>query len=164
MGEQEYTALDGTTKTIYYNGYNNYRLFMEKALQYIGTTPDQVLITGSSAGGFGASILANDVIDYFPQTGDFTVLIDGSILVTDWHRAMTEEWYSPEKMSAVVTESNITVDSLIALQQNRNDVKVLFTCSVRDFNLAQAQAGFDTDDRALPLLLGKKKATDFRRF
>lgn len=158
-GQQQYTALDGTTKTIYYNGYNNYRLFMSKALQYIGTTPEKVLITGSSAGGFGASILADDVIEYFPDTDDFTVLVDGSILVTDWRKIMTEEWKSPEKFSSVLTEneSNITVDSLIALHQKRSNVKILFDCSVRDFNLTQAQAGFDSGKDEIPSSIGKKE-------
>ncbi len=60
-GEKEYTALDGTKKTMYYNGYTNYQHMMKDVLKYIGNTPEQLLVTGSSAGGFGASILADDV-------------------------------------------------------------------------------------------------------
>lgn len=163
-GQQEYTALDGTTKTMYYNGYNNYRLFMDKALQYIGETPEQLLITGSSAGGFGASILADDVIDHFPQTENVTVLIDGSMLVTDWRKVMEDEWKSPEKLSSVLTEneSNVTVDSLVALHKKRGDVKILFTCSVRDFNLAQVQAGFDSGKDELLPSIGKKEGDRFQ--
>lgn len=163
-GQQQYTALDGTTKTMYYNGYNNYSLFMDKALQYIGTPPEKVLITGSSAGGFGASILADDVIDHFPQTEDFTVLIDGSILVTDWRKVMTEEWKSPEKLSSVLTEneSNITVESLVALHKKRENVKILFACSVRDFNLSQMQAVFDSGKNDLPSSIGKKEGDRFQ--
>lgn len=162
--QQQYIATDGTTKTMYYNGYNNYRLFMDKALQYIDVTPEQLLISGSSAGGFGASILADDVIDHFPQTEDITILIDGSMLVTDWRKIMENEWKSPEKLSSVLAEneSNITVDSLVALHKKRSNVKILFTCSVRDFNLAQVQVGFDSGKDELLQPIDKKEGNRFQ--
>lgn len=64
-GENEYTALDGSTKTIHYKGYTNYRRLVTKVFDYIDSSPDQLLITGSSAGGFGAAILADDAIALF---------------------------------------------------------------------------------------------------
>lgn len=144
-GEKEYTALDGTTQTIYYHGYQNYRLMMEEVLKYIDHDPEQLLITGSSAGGFGAAILADDVMDLFPNTKNVTVHVDSSLLITDnWHNIMVEEWHTPEKFSSVVTTDNITLDSLAALHQKWGDaVKILFDCSVRDYNLSMAQMFFD---------------------
>ena len=35
---KEYTALDGRTKTIYYEGYNNYRKLVTKIFDYIART------------------------------------------------------------------------------------------------------------------------------
>lgn len=144
-GEMQYTALDGTQQTIYYNGYLNYRKMMEEGLKYIGSSPEQVLITGGSAGGFGTAILADDVMSFFPQTEDFTVLVDSSLLITEnWNNIMTEVWKSPEKLSEVVKSDNITLDSLVALHQKHGDkVKILFDCSVRDNALARMQTYFD---------------------
>lgn len=144
-GEMQYTALDGTQQTIYYNGYLNYRKMMEEGLKYIGSSPEQVLITGGSAGGFGTAILADDVMSFFPQTEDFTVLVDSSLLITEnWNNIMTEVWKSPEKLSKVVKSDNITLDSLVALHQKHGDkVKILFDCSVRDNALARMQTYFD---------------------
>lgn len=144
-GEMQYTALDGTQQTIYYHGYLNYRKMMEEGLKYIGSSPEQVLITGGSAGGFGTAILADDVMSFFPQTEDFTVLVDSSLLITEnWNNIMTEVWKSPEKLSKVVKSDNITLDSLVALHQKHGDkVKILFDCSVRDNALARMQTYFD---------------------
>ena len=132
---KEYTALDGRTKTIYYEGYNNYRKLVTKIFDYINDSPEQLLVTGSSAGGFGAAILADDAIELFNNPQDVTVHVDSSLLIKeDWHDVMVEEWKSPKAMRDVVMGDNITLDSLVALHQKRTDVKILFDCSVRDFN------------------------------
>lgn len=159
--------MDGTKQTIYYHGYTNYRLLMEEILKYINNDPEQLLITGYSAGGFGTAILADDVIDLFPNTKNITVHVDSSLLITDdWHRIMVEEWHSPEKFSSVVTTDNITLDSLVALHQKRGDrVKILFNCSVRDYNLSMAQMFFDEgfEKSTGSLHIGKTEGDRFQK-
>lgn len=63
-GEYHYTQ-DGTDKTVYHNGYNNYSAFIDEIKAYVGE-PDTLLVTGFSAGGFATSLLADDVIGHFP--------------------------------------------------------------------------------------------------
>ena len=61
-------------------------------------------------------------------------------------------------MRDVVMGDNITLDSLVALHQKRTDVKILFDCSVRDFNLSQAQVFFDNGSNMdVPLKIGKSE-------
>lgn len=99
---KEYTALDGRTKTIYYEGYNNYRKLVTKIFDYINDSPEQLLVTGSSAGGFGAAILADDAIELFNNPQDVTVHVDSSLLIKeDWHDVMVEEWKSPKASNGV---------------------------------------------------------------
>lgn len=162
---KEYTALDGRTKTIYYEGYNNYRKLVTKIFDYINDSPEQLLVTGSSAGGFGAAILADDAIELFNNPQDVTVHVDSSLLIKeDWHDVMVEEWKSPKAMRDVVMGDNITLDSLVALHQKRTDVKILFDCSVRDFNLSQAQVFFDNDSNMdMPLKIGKFEGDRFQQ-
>lgn len=144
QGEFEYTALDGSRQILYHHGYTNYRLMMEEALKYIGNDPEQVLITGASAGGFGASILADDVTAFFPKTGDFTVYIDSSLLLYDkWNYVMTDVWESPAELSDPVQSSNITLDSLINFKKKHENANILFGSSVRDYNLSMMQTYFD---------------------
>lgn len=162
---KEYTALDGRTKTIYYEGYNNYRKLVTKIFDYINDSPEQLLVTGSSAGGFGATILADDAIELFNNPQDVTVHVDSSLLIKeDWHDVMVEEWKSPKAMRDVVMGDNITLDSLVALHQKRTDVKILFDCSVRDFNLSQAQVFFDNGSNMdMPLKIGKSEGDRFQQ-
>lgn len=164
-GEKEYTALDGSTKTIHYEGYNNYRKLMTEIFNYINDSPEQLLITGSSAGGFGAAILADDVIELFNNPQDVTVHVDSSLLITeDWHDIMVNEWHSPQKFSDVVTTDNITLDSLVALHNKRGNVKILFDCSVRDYNLSMAQRFFDEGSQQdMTSKIGKAEGDRFQQ-
>lgn len=144
QGEFEYTSLDGSKQILYHHGYTNYRLMMNEALKYIGTEPEQVLITGASAGGFGASILADDVTTFFPKTNDFTVYVDSSLLLYDkWNYVMTNVWQTPVELSDPVQSNNITLDSLINFKKKHEDANILFGSSIRDYNLAMMQTYFD---------------------
>lgn len=163
--EKEYTALDGSVKTIYYTGYTNYRRLMTELLNYTGDSPEHLLVTGSSAGGFGTAILADDVISLFPNAKDITVHVDSSLLITDdWHDIMVNEWQSPQSFSDAVTRDNITLDSLAALHSKRDNVKILFVCSIRDYNLSMAQRFFDEGSRQdMPLNIGKAEGDRFQQ-
>lgn len=162
---KKYSALDGSTETIYYQGYNNYRNLVTKIFDYINDTPEQLLITGSSAGGFGAAILADDTIELFNNPQDVTVHVDSSLLINkNWHEVMVNEWNSPKTFSDVVTSDNITLDSLVALHNKRENVKILFDCSVRDYNLSAAQVFFDEGcKRDIPAKIGKVEGDRFQQ-
>ena len=164
-GEKEYTALDGSTRTIYYHGYTNYRRLIEKIFNYIDSSPDQLVIAGSSAGGFGAAILADDAIERFNNPKDVAVLVDSSLLINDhWHDIMVNEWHTPKAFSDAVTSDNITLDSLAALRNKRDNVKILFDCSVRDYNLSMAQRFFDEgSQQGMPLKIGKAEGDRFQQ-
>lgn len=163
--EKEYTALDGSTKNIYYNGYTNYQRLITEIFNYIDDSPEQLLVTGSSAGGFGAAILADNAIELFNNPQDITVHVDASLLITeDWHDIMVSEWNSPKAFSDVVKTDNITLDSLVALHQKRNNVKILFDCSVRDYNLSLAQVFFDKGSNIdMPSEIGKAEGDRFQQ-
>lgn len=162
---KEYTALDGSIKTIHYEGYNNYRKLVTKLFSYIENSPEKLLITGSSAGGFGAAILADDAISLFNDPQDVTVHIDSSLLINEnWHDIMVNEWNSPAAFSDVVTSDNITLDSLVALHNKREKVKILFDCSVRDYNLSMAQRFFDEGSQnEMPEKIGKAEGDRFQQ-
>ncbi|WP_303806487.1 pectin acetylesterase-family hydrolase [Ruminococcus flavefaciens] len=68
-GEFRYTDKDGKEKILYHNGYTNYTAAMKQIMEKAGIeNADTVLVTGYSAGGWGAAILADDVYtNYFPN-------------------------------------------------------------------------------------------------
>ena len=142
-GEYHYTE-NGKEKVVYHNGYNNYTSYMNIVKEYIGE-PDTLLITGFSAGGFATSLLADDVIEHFPETENITVCVDSSLILYDgWHESAVNLWKTPQEISDRLTTDNIVLDSLTALYKKRGDsVKILFDCSYRDDTLLQYQSYID---------------------
>lgn len=165
-GEYHYKDSKGKDKTIYHNGYNNYTLLMNEVKKYVDyENVDTLLVTGFSAGGFATSLLADDVIDYFPKVNNVTVAVDSSLLLyDDWHKSATELWKSPQEISDRLTGDNIVLDSLVALHNKRgNTVKILFDCSVRDDTLQQYQAYIDHDKMDKTKEYGDKFQKDLKQ-
>lgn len=149
-GERQYTSLTGETKTLYYHGYTNFRSFMDMVLPYIGT-PDALLVTGSSAGGFGTAILADDVAGYFPATKNVTAVVDASILITDKSKQIArDEWKAPEHIVARINGDNMTLDCLNALHKDKPYVKIMFGITARDEILTHFQHYFVDGTRPSP--------------
>ncbi len=147
-GEYHYTS-GSKENVVYHNGYNNYSAFLDAAMPYVGD-PDTLLITGFSAGGFAASLLADDVIDRFPSADNITVCIDSSLLLYDgWHETAEELWQAPSIIADRLNSDNLVLDSLTALHNKRGDtVKILFDCSYRDDTLQEYQAYIRTGTMA----------------
>ena len=162
-GEYHYTD-GGKEKIVYHNGYNNYSAFMDAVKPYVGE-PDTLLVTGFSAGGFGTSLLADDVIDRFPSAKNVTVCVDSSLLLYDgWHETAVDLWQSPAEISDRLTTDNIVLDSLVALYEKRGDsVKILFDCSYRDDTLMQYQSFIDTGKMDKTRALGDRFQADLSK-
>ncbi len=145
-GEYKYTDKDGKEKILYHNGYTNFKFAMDEILEKAGIeNPDTVLVTGYSAGGWGASILANDVFtNYFPNAKSKTVLVDSSVaLYDDWNNVAKNVWKVPEHIQKRIKTNNLTLDSLTALYEDYgDDVNILFDCSTRDGDLAKVHRYF----------------------
>ena len=147
-GEFHYTDQDGKEKILYHNGYVNYTQAMQQLMERAGIeNANTVVVTGYSAGGFGAALLADDVFtNYFPDAESKTVLVDASLLIhDDWHTIATEVWQTPKEISDKLTGNNLTLDCLTALHQKYgDDIHLLFDSSSRDGDLAKVQNYFDT--------------------
>ena len=144
QNELSLTNKDGETKTVYHYGYVNYTGFMKEVLPYVGT-PEALVISGSSAGGFATSLLSDDIItNYFPDTENITACVDSSLLYYDgWSKTAENIWNAPEEICNKLVSDNLVLDSLIDLQRKHPDVKILFTCSNRDDALQSYQAYID---------------------
>lgn len=147
-GEFSYTDHDGKEKILYHNGYTNYTEAMTKILELAGVeNPDNVLVTGYSAGGFGAALLSDDIFtNYFPNANSKTVLVDSSLLLHDeWNNIATDIWQTPKEISDMLVSDNLTLDCLAYLNNKYgSDINLLFDSSTRDGDLAKVQNYFDT--------------------
>ena len=146
-GEFHYTDTDGKEKILYHNGYVNYAETMKKVMEQAGINDaDTVLVTGYSAGGFGAALLADDVFtNYFPDAKSKNVLVDASLLLnSDWHSIATDVWQTPKEISDKLVSNNLTLDCFASLHKKYgDDIHLLFDCSTRDGDLAKVQNYFD---------------------
>lgn len=147
-GEFHYIDHDGKEKILYHNGYVNYTQTMQKVMELAGiSAPEAVVVTGYSAGGFGAALLADDIFtNYFPNTESKNVLVDSSLLLyDDWHTVATDVWQTPKEISDKLTGDSLTLDCLVALHKKYGDgIHLLFDSSTRDGDLAKVQNYLDT--------------------
>ncbi len=147
-GKFHYTDKDGTEKILYHNGYTNYTQTMQKVVELAGISdPEAVVVTGYSAGGFAAALLADDVFtNYFPNAESKTVLVDASLLLNDdWHNIATDVWKTPTAISDKLKSDNLTLDCFAALREKYGDnINLLFDSSTRDGDLAKVQNYLDT--------------------
>lgn len=143
-GEAGYTDLKGKDAVIHHNGYRNYAAMLDAILPMV-CTPDALMIAGYSAGGFGAAMLADDIMDHFPDVENVTVCVDGALLLhPDWRGIAENRWHAPEMILERTVSDNLTLDHLKALHASRGEgVKILFTSSTRDGALAMYQSYMD---------------------
>lgn len=147
-GEFHYTDHDGREKVLYHNGYVNYTETMRKVMELAGIdSPEAVVVTGYSAGGFAAALLSDDIFtNYFPEAESKNVLVDASLLLyEDWQEVAENVWQTPKEISDKLTGNNLTLDCLSALHEKYGDgIHLLFDCSTRDGDLAKVQNYLDT--------------------
>ncbi|WP_417503743.1 pectin acetylesterase-family hydrolase [Microbacterium sp.] len=140
-GSNEVTGVDGEQLTVHHAGFTNLELVLsDPDVRDVVGTPTELLVSGGSAGGFGAAIDTTAVMEHFPETENVTTFVDSSLLLYDWHSVSEEVWKSPPAISDVLSTDNFTLDALTALADDHPSVKILFASSVRDESLARMQS------------------------
>lgn len=143
QGEFPYTGVDGQEHTLYHHGYTNFKLYMDKVMPYVGT-PEAIVVSGSSAGGFGTSFLSEDITELFPETTNFVCCVDASQLYWDqFPEVCRNVWNAPEHIASRFVSDNPVYDCLVTLHNDKPYVKILFVCSSRDHALVAYQNYFD---------------------
>ena len=145
-GEFRYTDKDGKEKILFHNGYTNYTATMKSIMEKTDVAnADTVIVTGYSAGGWGAAILADDIYtNYFPNAGSKNLLVDSSMALYDnWKYVAENVWKTPKSISDKIVSNNLTMDMLKALREKYgNDITILYDTSTRDGDLAKVQNYF----------------------
>lgn len=127
-----------------HRGYFNYCAMLNKMQEYV-PHPEQVFITGFSAGGFGAAILAGDIIRRFQDCNDFYCLVDSAALeYGGWRETAEKQWKAPGEICDMLVSDNLLADCAIAAYRKYGQkLKLAFTCTYRDALLANAQSYLD---------------------
>lgn len=143
-GSNEIVGLDGEPAVLHHSGRTNLDLVLsDDAVEKVLGSPTELLVTGGSAGGFGAAINTGVVLEHLPDTTNVTTMVDSSLLLYDWRSVSEDVWHSPQDVTNVLHTDNFTLDALSALKGDHPEVKVLFASSIRDESLARMQSYLD---------------------
>ena len=133
-----YTDAKGRQQIFHFHGYLNFCAATAEVKKR-WPKPERILITGSSAGSFGASALAGKIVELYPDCENITVYCDSSYIpVEHWREIANNFWKCPKEIAAPVHTDDICGDWLEALGKQYGDrIKLLYGCSTRDFILAK---------------------------
>lgn len=143
-GELPYTAVDGTAEVLPHHGYINTMALLNKVKALLGQ-PKTLLICGASAGAFGVSLMADDVISVFPSCENIVTCVDSAVLLSkEWPQIARNVWKAPEHICSRLTGDHLMLDSYSALYRKYGDrIRYLFICSVKDALLTEGQNALD---------------------
>jgi len=163
-GELPYTARDGSRRIMPYHGYRNALAVIRLAKQYL-PEPDELIIAGSSAGGFGVSLIADDIIQAFPDCRNITCCVDSALgIKADWQGVAEKIWHSPQHIVEYLKTDNLVQDYLLALHEKYGDrIRILFLCSARDALLAVNQSALDEKYEKASLESGRRFQQDLAK-
>ncbi|MCI1305832.1 MAG: pectin acetylesterase-family hydrolase [Lachnospiraceae bacterium] len=133
-----YAGEDGREKILHFHGHKNFRLAMDLCAQYF-PDPRKILIAGDSAGAFAVPALAEEILeDYYPETGDVTLLSDcGQLCYDKWRRTARDVWGAPERIWKPIRGENLTVEWFRSCHAKLGDrIRYLYSASVRDYLLS----------------------------
>ena len=161
-----YSGPDGSECTVHHHGYINYRAIMDEAVRYIPDPPDELLVAGYSAGGFGAAALTGDLIEnYFPQAGHVSVCIDSSLLFYDHFTDVAADiWEVPDEIAVRFVSDDPIYDLLSSLYDSYGDaITFMYIGSVRDGELARYQNYLYFGHYSVNNMLGKVFSRDLSK-
>ena len=144
IGAGQFIGVRGTF--LNHNGYENFTAYLDSFRRTtigVNAEPEKILLAGSSAGGFGAAMLASTVCERFPDT-EVTVLVDCACLSADWQRIAREVWHAPKEITDRMTTDDCVTDALIAAAETYGDrLKILYLAVENDATLISYQNYID---------------------
>ena len=139
----EYTDTEGKNRTFYAHGNINLNSCID-FIKGICPNPDQLVVVGCSAGGFGTAFVGNDILDRFPDCQDCTCIVDGAALELDYRECAEDLWQVPDSIKAQIKSSNVVADGLEYMYEHqKNRVKIGYLISIKDGVLTRFQNYID---------------------
>ena len=133
-----FTGADGKEYVLHHRGYHNLQIIL-KLTKEMFPDPEQLLISGESAGAYGVTATAGCVIDQYPACQDVTVLADSPLVFYDgWAEVAKNVWKSPDHITAPLKGENIALDWFQSLYDRFGDrLRYLLICGTYDHTLIE---------------------------
>ena len=133
-----FTGADGKEYILHHRGYDNLQIIL-KLTKELFPSVDHLLISGESAGAFGVSANAAEIMGLYPACDDITILADSSFVpCEEWAEAAKTIWNTPPHITAHLKTDNMALDWLRALYAACGDKpRYLFCCGNYDHTLIE---------------------------
>jgi hypothetical protein len=140
-----YTDKKGGRRTLHHSGARNVAAAL-KASQGFFPRPDQLLITGESAGAFGCIAQAENVIRNYPDCKHITVLSDSAQLAyPGWKAVVRDVWKADRELWECIESNSLSQDWFRLLYRKFGDrLTYLHACSYHDAILTIYQKALNT--------------------
>ena len=143
-GEFTYPDAEGKERTFFAHGNINLHLCIDFVKQFC-PDPEQLVVLGCSAGGFGTAFVGNDILNCFPDCKDCACIVDGAAFDLDYKECAETLWQVPASIEAEIKSNDIVSDGLEYLwEHQRERVKIGYVVSIKDFALTRYQNYLDT--------------------
>lgn len=133
-GEFEYTDEEGNKKILYHRGYSNFIKSLE-IIKEIYPAPERILLIGGSAGAFGVTVVAAEVLKAYPECNDITVYADSATCPDERYQyAVRNVWKAPEHIAKAVRTTQAAADWFEELYKMAGErLTYLYSVSIRDW-------------------------------
>lgn len=144
-GDFSYIDTEGKEQVFHAHGNLNLHKCIEFIRQFC-SSPEQLVVLGCSAGGFGTAFVGNDILNRFPDCQDCACIVDGAAFDCDYKACAETLWQVPESIGAAIHSNDIVADGLEYLYRQQQDrVKIGYVVSIKDIVLAMYQNYYDTN-------------------
>jgi len=109
--EYHYTDAKGNNKVMYHKGSNNVNEALKVLKKFVPETPDSLLITGLSAGGFGCLAHSQKIKSLYPDCKNIVFYIEGSYLYSSLWPSITKNiWKVNSDLESHISSNDLIID------------------------------------------------------
>jgi len=141
IGNNEFLYQDtkGKSRVLYHNGAKNVETALATLKEVFAETPDILVITGQSAGGFGCVAHCPKIKDLYPDCKSVIVYSEGSHMNSPtWSNTVKNVWKASPDLQTYVKSNDLIVDLFHYAQDNMPlDTLFLHSNSVWDVALVK---------------------------
>ena len=126
--------IEGKDRVVHFHGFTNAKAILDVVKQKFIPEPEELLVTGFSAGGFATALLTDTLIDLFPSIQKCWCMPDGALMIWPGNQDIAKNfWKAPESVWQNMTGEGFVLAPLLNLRKKRgNLVQLLYICSIRD--------------------------------
>ena len=126
--------IEGKERTVHFHGWKNAQAILDVVKRNFIPEPEELLVTGFSAGGFATALLTDTLMGMFPSIQKCWCMPDGALMAWPGNQAIARDfWKAPASVWQGMTGKGFVLAPLLNLRKKHGEkVQLLYICSTRD--------------------------------